>query len=178
MRLWCCLNRVPPLAPSSTLNLGSNLVSNLAVGGAGCSNRLTDAYSQAVSALAEDAPPSARDQAIRLLKACERPNSTDDVAILLGSAMGVVQSLVQYNNVGSAHDVGSFCAVGDRAAQAGATALEAFGAQLDETFEKQDETSKKQDETSEKQCLVSTLDTYMKPLYDISFDTGKSDGVC
>ena len=164
VRLWCCLNRVPPLAPSSTLNLGSNLVSNLAVGGAGCSNRLTDAYSQAVSALAEGAPPAAREQAIRLLKACERPNSTDDVAILLGSAMGVVQSLVQYNNVGSAHDVGSFCAVGDRAAQAGATALEAFGAQLDET--------------SEKQCLVSTLDTYMKPLYDISFDTGKSDGVC
>ena len=164
MRLWCCLNRVPPLAPSSTLNLGSNLVSNLAVGGAGCSKRLTDAYSQAVSALAEGAPPAAREQAIRLLKACERPNSTDDVAILLGSAMGVVQSLVQYNNVGSAHDVGSFCAVGDRAAQAGATALEAFGAQLDETFEKQ--------------CLVSTLDKYMKPLYDISFDTGKSDGVC
>ena len=117
-----------------------------------------------MSALAEGAPPAAREQAIRLLKACERPNSTDDVAILLGSAMGVVQSLVQYNNVGSAHDVGSFCAVGDRAAQAGATALEAFGAQLDET--------------SEKQCLVSTLDTYMKPLYDISFDTGKSDGVC
>ncbi len=72
----------------------------LAVGGAACTQRLRDAFSQAMSALAKGAPPTGREKAIELLHACERPNTTDDDAILVGSAMGRVQSLVQYNSVG------------------------------------------------------------------------------
>lgn len=128
-----------------------------AMGGAVCTQRLRQAFEEAVAALAEDAPPG-RDRAIDLLHACTRPNSTDDDAILTGSAMGRVQSLVQYNDPSSAHSIASFCAAGEAAAKTGASALEALGAMLREM--------------SDRRCLVSSLEAYMAPLRDANFTTG------
>jgi len=126
-------------------------------GGQPCVSLLRAAFTQLVEALGGQAP--GRKGAAALLHACNVSQSYDDDGILIGSVMGKIQSLVQYNQHDAAdHTVGSFCAAGlDAASKPAALPLEALGAALG---------------TLGGACLASNYSAYMEPLLDTNFSTG------